>query len=247
MKEGDKVKTRTLVIIASSLAVVFVLLIGVYILYCVQATKKETPVASSHYSTTETPVLRSSSEASVLPPTTVSIPETSSTEDLVSQIEENNSKLASQQAESESLQSEMESIEASLSEESARVSASISESIEESIKSSISESQRESMEESRRQETSQTQAPSEKPPTETKKPTETKPKGNPKLTKNSITIKAGDVDSFIQQAQSIEVQNSTVGAMLDYNGVSFYTPGTYTAYFVAMDNSYSLPLTVYVE
>lgn len=240
-------KTRTLVIIASSLAVVFVLLIGVYILYCVQATKKETPVVSSHYSTTETPVLRSSSEGSVLPSTTVSIPETSSTEDLVSQIEENNRKLASQQAESESLQSEMESIEASLSEESARVSASISESIEESIEASISESQRESMEESRRQETSQTTAPSEKPPTETKKTTETKPKGNPKLTKTSITIKAGDVDSFIQQAQSIEVQNSTVGAMLDYSGVSFYTPGTYTAYFVAMDNSYSLPLTVYVE
>ena len=120
------------------------------------------------------------------------------------------------------------------SESLAEVSASISESIEasESVEASISESIAESIAESER---------------EAQATATTARSYNPHLSKSSITISVGNTDSFVSQADGIEVLDAPCSASLDYSGVDFYTAGSYTAYFNAFDGSFSLPLMVNVN
>lgn len=230
-------KKKTLIIIVSSLVSVTVLLFGGIFIYSkLLDTNVKVDPSITTTSTEESIETIPLTETSIIETPSTTTDSTLSAEELQSQIDENNRLLESQRLESESIAAEESILE--------------SKRIEESIQASISESIKESEEESRRA-TTTTREPSEtKAPTESEKPKPTeapKPKGDPKLSKSSITIAVGDTDSFISQAQNIEVLNSNVGAMLDYSGVSFYTPGTYTCYFNAMDGSYSLALTVIVE
>lgn len=194
--------------------------------------------------TTET-TIKTTETISIITTSSVEQPTTTestlSAEELQSQIDENNRRLESLQAESESLRLESESIEASISE--SIVESSIQESIwiEESIKASKEAEMTTTTKETTKKQTTE-HAETTKAPTE-----DTKPKGEPKLSKSSITISVGDTDSFISQASEIYVKNTNVGASLDFSGVNFYTAGTYTAYFNALDGSYSLPLTVVVQ
>lgn len=111
------------------------------------------------------------------------------------------------------------------SESLAEASASISESIEASISESIAESEREAQAE---------------PPATTAR------SYSPHLSESSISISAGDTNSFNSQASGIEVLDAPCGASLDHRGVDFYNAGSYTAYFNAFDGSFSLPLTINV-
>lgn len=234
--------------ITIGLGLILLFIIGglfIYSKFIYKGTELKTPHTDKSATITET-ITEYTTPSEPEPPTetqTTTSETTISADQLQSQIDENESRLESQKLESESI-----AIEESLLE-SKRIEESVQASISESVEASIQESIRVSEEESRKATTTEPPAPTEtQPPKET--PAETtkapKPKGKPKLSQSSITIKKGDTNSFISQAQGISVSNTTVSAMLDYNGVDFYTIGTYTAYFNAMDGSYSLPLTVNV-
>lgn len=240
-------KTKTLVIIASIVGGIFVVLVGSYLIYCIREAKKAESFVTTTSETSLGNMIQTSSEPTLKTTETAEVTETTestlSAEQLQSQIDENNRQLESLQSESESLRLESESIEASISE--SIVESEIQASIDESISESIAESQRQEATRTTKESTKQTEPPSET--TKAPKETTSKPKGDPKLSKSTITISAGDTDSFVAQASDIYVMNTNVSASLDYSGVSFNTPGTYTAYFNAFDGSYSLPLTVIVQ
>lgn len=94
--------------------------------------------------------------------------------------------------------------------------------------------------------------------TNTPKPTNTPPSGDftctptptpegfhPHMSKDRIVVH--NMTELEEEMMKLYVEDSLVGAIIDYSNVNPTVSGTYTAYAIAYDGSYKLPITVIVE